>query len=287
MQDAIKGIAQAISLSVYPWQKVLMAMIQTAFDVSCDHPIRRFLVMAGFLSMAEEWVEFDGRWRKRLAEDDLPYFHMQRFAHCGTHPQKPFNSTWIGQEARRMALMRDLLDIICDHVHYKFAVAVQLDALDALTPETRDAEFGSTPLAVAGSFIVGLVANWKKIENWQTRPEYFFEDGDVDKGTLMKVIKETTGTDPIFRPKVDNPAKGIVAFTPLQAADILAFEVKKVADEIGRVLPPDFRFRFPYEQLHKIRGESRLFSLAGVPVADMLAKVDRYFIDNPLGTNVQ
>ena len=287
MWDPIKGIAQAISLSVYPWQKVLMAMIQTAFDVSYDHPRSRFLVMAGFLSSAEEWVEFDGKWRKRLADDGLPYFHMTAFAHCGTHPQKPFDKTWIGKEERRKALIRDLLNITLDHAYYKFAVVVQKDAFDNLTPDIRAAQLGGTQLAMAGSFIVGLVANWKKIENYQTKPEYFFEDGDIDKGTLMKVIKDKTGADPIFRPKVDDPDKGVVTFTPLQAADIFAYEVKQVADEIGHILPMDFRFRFPYTQLHKIRGEPRIFNLDGASVAEMLGRVDQYFIENPLSKNVQ
>ncbi len=103
----------------------------------------------------------------------------------------------------------------------------------------------------------------------------------------MEAMKKHTGVYPIFKPKKDKPEDGIIGFTPLQAADILAYETKRVAHEVGRKLPMDFRFRYPYEQLRSIRGEPTLYNLDGARVAEMWAKVNNHFVNNPLGGTVQ
>jgi hypothetical protein len=99
-------------------------------------------------------------------------------------------------------------------VYHKFAVAVMSDSLEGLSEEARNA-FAPTALAAAGKFCAGLVYSWKARNKYQqTHPEFVFEDGDLDKGTLMKTLKELNGTDPVFRPKKDNLAQDILAFTP-------------------------------------------------------------------------
>src|SRR5450759_1206912 len=82
-------------------------MLTTAFDISNDEPDHQFLVIAGFVSNAERWKDFDEEWRKRLAVDGLDYFHMQPFAQS----TRMFKG-WDKQEPRRRRLIGDLLDII-------------------------------------------------------------------------------------------------------------------------------------------------------------------------------
>ena len=202
-----------------------MAMLTGAFDVSQDQPNRRFLIMAGFISDAGRWADFDRKWRERLAADDLPYFHMNLFAQS-----KRIFRGWEKQEDKRRKLLCDLLDIIVEHAYHKFATAVLVEAFGRLSLEVRK-EFAPTPIAAAGRFIAGLVFRWRDRERYRGVPEFVFEDGDEDRGSLIDVMKELTGKEPIFRPKKDDPEKQIVAFTPLQAADILAYEVKQITDE--------------------------------------------------------
>jgi hypothetical protein len=255
-----------------------MVMLTAAFDVSQDHPHKRFLVMAGFVSSAESWAEFEQEWRSRLAQDGLSWFHMYSFAHSINQ----FDG-WRHQEARRRKLLSDILDITSGHAYQKFGCVIEADAFSMLNPETRD-KFAETAIAAAGKFCVGFVLGWKHRERYvQKFPEFVFEDGDLGKGTLMKAVKELTGRDPIFRAKKDDPSKGIEAFTPLQASDILAYEIKKITDTLGQTLPDDFRFRFPYEQLSRIPGEPRILNFESVPIGDMLFKVDQYFEEHPPG----
>ena len=55
---------------------------------------------------------------------------------------------------------------------------------------------------------------------------YVFEAGDRHRGRLMQRMEQDAFPPPIFRPKKDVVRDGVLCpgFTPLQAADILAYE---------------------------------------------------------------
>jgi hypothetical protein len=231
-----------------------MVMLRTAFDASVEKPSERFLVLAGFISDDEAWKEFDIEWRKRLAVDDVPYFHMNPFA----MRQRHFKG-W--SEDRRQALLGDLLGILSSTVYYKFGVVVDAQAVRDLCDLFEYPNI--TMLEVAGSLMVMEVEQWRVRNNYQNSAEHVFEDGDVGKGRLSNAVKMATGKTPIFKPKKDIPEKGIVGFTPLQASDILAYEIKKAASNAslqdGRV-PRDYVFRFPYQELNRIQGQPHMWS---------------------------
>jgi hypothetical protein len=269
------------------WERALMAMLTTAFDISVDQPAKRFLVMAGFVSEAKAWEEFDKSWRSRLAKDNLSYFHMQRFAHATTHPTKPFDKSWIGKETRRQKLISDLLDIIQSHAFRKFGVVVQSEAAKSLSATFQ---YEMREIEVAGRMMAIEVESWRVREKFSNRVEHIFEDGDDGKGQLEETVRFVNGVRPIFRAKKDNPDKGIVGFTPLQAADILAFEIKKAADDAsfknGQV-PNSYQFRFPYTQLNTILGQPRMWNMGSSSDVDEISRVDRHFQNNPLPEYMQ
>jgi hypothetical protein len=106
----------------------------------------------------------------------------------------------------------------------------------------------------------------------------------------MKAINTATGSDPIFRSKKDIPDRNIIGFTPLQPADILAFEIKKLASEVSLKngqIPMGHAFRFPWQQLNRIQGQPRLWDIGSSSESDGLAGVYRYFIEHPFGGAVQ
>jgi len=160
-----------------------MVMLRTAFDCSKDR-FDKYFIMAGFVSSADEWTEFDPKWRARLALDGLPYFHMNPFAHCGTHPQKPFDRTWIGKESRRRALISDLLDLISQHAWRKFGCILPADSLMLFSDIARE-NFVPTLIATAGRLIWSDVEVWRRREKFQQPARMVFEDGDEQKGSLI------------------------------------------------------------------------------------------------------
>jgi hypothetical protein len=247
--SAIEHIARICSLSC--WKDVLMAMLTTAFDCSQDKQ-RKYFVMAGFVSSAAEWSEFDKEWRERLAIENLPYFHMNRFAHS----LAPFDATWRKNETRRRALLSDLLDMIAHRAWRKFGCIIPLDSFRLFSDESKR-HFVPSLIATAGRLIWPELEIWRRREGYREPARLVFEDGDAEKGTLIEAIKHVTGRSPSFESKKDIPEKSIVGFTPLQAADILAYEIQKVTQAEG------FRFdekpfRFPYQQLEKTQGDIRM-----------------------------
>jgi hypothetical protein len=259
-----------------------MAMLTAAIDCSSDKD-RKYFVMAGFVSSAEEWVAFDSEWRARLAKDSLPYFHMNRFAHACTHPQPPFDKTWIGQDKRRESLLSDLLDIIHLHAWRKFVCMLPMNVLDAFSFDSRLYYIPSL-IALAGQLMWTEIETWRRRDKWANQVELVFEQGDEDVGTLINAMKAASGVIPAFRHKKDNPEKGIVAFTPLHAADILAYEVQKLVGKEGR--PVDEPFRFPYYQLEKILGGINLLSERAAAIQEKTLSVLEYFRKNPLNSGI-
>jgi len=254
-------------------------MLTAAVDCSKDKA-NTYFVMAAFVSSAEEWTTFDAYWRARLAKDSLPYFHMNPFAHATTHPQKPFDKTWIGQENRRKALLADLLDIIHSHAWRRFICMLSMNVLDSFSLDSRRTYIPSL-IAFAGQLLWTEIERWRREEKWANQVEMVFEQGDDDVGTLMDAFRRGTGVIPSFRHKKDNPEKGIVGFTPLQAADILAYESQKLVEMEGR--PKGTPFRFPYEQLDKIPGSMNLMADRGAKVYQDLFSILQQFDKNPLG----
>ena len=253
MYSVIEHLSCVLSLA--NWEGVPLTMLTTAFDVSEQQPERRYLVMAGFISEAKVWTEFDELWRRRLALDGLTYFHANPLAQS----QGEYKG-WDKQPGRAEALLADLVDIITAQAFRKFGIVVQSDTVPALA-DIQQIEL--TMIRVAGSIIVGEVEEWAAREKYRIRPEYVFEDGDRDQKTLRYAVKRITGVSPSFRFKRDNPKRKIIAFTPLQAADLLAYLLKKVEDAQGP-LPQDYRFILPYQNLEKMLGQPKVFNLESV-----------------------
>jgi hypothetical protein len=183
-----------------------MAILTTAFDASMEEPSKRFLVMAGFVSDAETWKEFDSAWRARLADDGIPYFHMNPFAMRQLH----FRG-W--SEDRRRELLGDLLGIISSNVYYKFGIVVEAEAMHDLRSIFKDRNIAM--LEVAGSMMTIEVEQWRIRNNYRNPAEHVFEDGDFGKGRLCNAVKAATGKTPSFRSKKDIPEQDIIGFTPL------------------------------------------------------------------------
>ena len=95
-------------------------------------------------------------------------------------------------------------------------------------------------------------------------------------------MTKATGKAPILQPKKDDPERGILGFTPFQAADILAYEIQKIIQLEGRRMPT--RFRIPYEELDKMSGDIRLFSETAAQIQQSALMIMEYFKAHHLGS---
>jgi hypothetical protein len=216
-------------------------MLTAACEARMDRR-RAFLSVGGFVSSAAGWMAFDGEWRDRLAQEGLSYFHMAEFADS-VGDFEPLKK----QQERRRGLLKDLLGIIASHAYRKFGVTVAVKAADAEFADENKLEYAPNALALAGELVCGQAMFWAREEGFPM-PEFVFADGDLGRGKLAEQIKVLTGVMPTFRAKKDAPQ--IKAFTPLQAADILVYEMST----LNRQGTPRVTFSYPFHELNRMPG---------------------------------
>lgn len=247
----IEHLAKTVWLS--SWRTGSFAMLTACFDAS-GHPKQKSLLVAGFVASVSDWLDFDAAWYARLGEDGLPYFHMQEFAQS----DGIFSEGWKGDESRRRSLLGDLYKIIHSHVYRKFGSAVLNPELNRTLSAKAQQEFNLSAYGLAGRGVVENVMQWIASEGIQPA-EFVFEKGDLNHGHLVNLLTEEGLPVPSFKPKRNTPTKyglTIPGFSPLQAADILAYEYRLVLER-DAASPT----RWGYEQFDKMPGEIRKYSL--------------------------
>lgn len=191
--------------------------------------------------------------------DGLEYFHMVDFASC----RKQFRTGWREDEPRRRSLYSDLIGIINSHVYRQFASVIESDQFGKLSPENRK-EYSLNSYVLACRTCAAEITRWKTREGLDHVPTGFaFEDGDIGRGMLTKRFLEDGYPEPTFLPKRDTARSDgtmINGYTPLQAADILAYELHKPYRDILSGKPQTEKFRWGFEQLSKIPGVPGYYS---------------------------
>src|SRR2546425_12440535 len=156
-----------------------MAMLMTGFDAGGHESDQPFMVVAGFISTAANWINFSRDWRPRLTEAGIRDFHMNKFLH-----------------PKRRPLVRGLADIILRHSFRKFSVIVKIEAIP---PSFRT--FRLNAYALAGRIAAANVTMWQLQEWPAAQVGYVFEDGDKGKGLLMEKMRGGRFAAPIFLPR--------------------------------------------------------------------------------------
>lgn len=195
-----------------------------AFDASGKEDLR-CIVVAGFVSSAKDWQAFHEAWTKRLSDDGLTYFHMTEFAHS----QGAFENGWRDNKPRRDQLFGDLVGIIQSHAYRSFSCTVEYEQFFNLSTDNQK-EFAMCAYSLAGRTCLRHISDWMKREpGLSSMPiGYAFEEGDEGAGMLSERMWKDGYPRPHFLPKKDRLDKDgapVNAYTPLQAADILAYEI--------------------------------------------------------------
>jgi hypothetical protein len=230
---------------------IVKARLVAAFDASGkeDQPC---IVVAGFLASHSDWQAFHTAWTERLGKDGIGYFHMVDFAAC----RKQFEG-WSLQEPRRQQLYGDLIGIIQSHVYRQFACVVENQQFGRISAVNRQ-EYRLNAYTLACRTCAADVRRWCSKSDFGDTPTGFaFEDGDIGKGMLTQRFREDGLPDPTFLPKKDMrkpDGTNIAGYTPLQAADILGWELNKPYRDMLAGKPRIERFRWGFEQLGQIPG---------------------------------
>jgi hypothetical protein len=202
-------------------------MFTACFDAGGKEDVHPCITVSGFVAPANAWIEFDEKWKARLHQDRLTYFHMVDFAHSNNE----FSVGWKGNEPRRRKLLDDLMVIIKSNVSRKFSVSIGSGSLEQHISQELKEHYLLTGFVVAARVCAGKVRSWAARERIGTPIRFVFEDGDKGKGKLIERFEYDGFGTPDFQYKRDTTIKGIFhpAFTPLHAADWLAYEMFQVS----------------------------------------------------------
>ncbi len=218
------------------WREVRLAMFSAYFDAAGDSR-QSAVVVAGFVSSATQWVEWENEWIPRLKRDNLDCFHGKELARWDSR--------------KRAALINDLSEIICPNVAYKTAIAVVCSQVESVFSEDERKRWGVNPYSIAGRTVATVMRRWC-VTGSKVMPELVFERGDQGRDGLTAWLVREGYAEPIFRPKkrYTDRKSGIVhePAIPLQAADLLAY----AAAQRLKVYLRDGHINLEFERLPRI-----------------------------------
>lgn len=189
------------------------------FDAAGKNNGSGVLVVAGIVAPVKKWVRFDRKWKEVLDSENIQCFHMTDFA-----SSRGEFEPWNGDRERRGLFWSRLLKVITDTANKMFWVAIELDAWRSVNRDYQLEETFHTPYSMCG--FTAVIASLKWARKRKKIPiEFFFEDGDDGREGLRKLCaREDIG--PIF---------GSKRLQPLQAADLLAWKARTLANNAFRL----------------------------------------------------
>jgi hypothetical protein len=198
-------------------------MLVGYFDESYTHPPSpRVYTLAGYISTDKQWVKFEREWGQVLSDAAIPFFHMTTF-----EARRKEYAGWSNE--KRIQILRRLHAIIKKRVFAGFAVSVVMSDYEEIMSDEVIGYFGNHHQFVTIA-CMQYISNWLRTQNYKEPISYVFESGsgfDADVVRLIEsIINDEKVADVYLAGSCTIENKRMLL--PLQAADILAYEVTKV-----------------------------------------------------------
>jgi hypothetical protein len=252
-------------------------MIYTVYlDESGTHQGAKSLIVAGYLALEEEWTAFELEWRAALSDYQVAAFHATDFA----NQVAPFDG-WSSK--KRLEFFESLTSIIARHAWAGYAVFIPIDRYTKAVSE-RAAKMLGGPYGLAALRLFFDVADTLRAVDPMAEIAYVLEDGARGKGQILKVYELKQQYDNLRIRSLRFGTKD--HFVPLQAADVLAYELyREHTRQIdGNVWPSRWSYLRPLGRLPCIGGViseaetaswSRIAEAAEIHNPDLSPKVAR------------
>lgn len=211
-----------------------MAFVTAYFDESYKSPNPSVYTVAGYISTDRRWIKFQkawmallnqevkAQWRKVYGPDKPLIFHMTDF----NNPHNKIYGNW--KPEKKNWFLGELHKIIKKSYIRSFASGVIVADYDELSDEQKYA-IGSTHLFVSIN-CAKQIAGWAERENRQHPILYVFEKGHAEGNALKNKFSDLNSEMQQFYRLTEPDSFTLMDkrnMPPLQAADVLAFEVRK------------------------------------------------------------
>jgi hypothetical protein len=198
--------------------KGLFAMLTCYFDDAGgkDHG---YTVVAGWVASVDQWEGFTDEWEDLLKEYSLAEFTMKECAQW----RGPFKC-WCEDQRRSFTLRA--CQVLKTYVQYGFASIVQHPEYRNVNKSYSLREYTRSEYALAGITVVRDACDWAAKNHPGTPIEFIFHQGTPGFGGLSELMFDELKCTPIFKPAREQ--EGPRPVIPLQVADFLAYEVRKI-----------------------------------------------------------
>jgi hypothetical protein len=209
----------------------LVAAFTAYFDESGTHQGAPALCVAGYVSTAEQWEDFEDEWNEALVQYNIPFFHMTDF-NAGQGPYRDW------PQEQRQPRLRKLTQIINRHTSLLVGAMIRMQDYLELSQEDRDT--CDSPYRVAAMQCSMEIAHWIEAKHHGAEVNIIFELGAAGMGKLTDffrdVMKDAQAQALLRVLSVEFRDKR--KFVPLQAADIVA---NTLYQNLPRALGSDVR----------------------------------------------
>lgn len=204
------------------------------------------VAVSGYLATPKQWSNFQKEWKIVLDIAGIPYFHMTDFV----ARVKEYKG-WT--QEKRDEIYQALLAVIQRNVMYGIGALVLLsDYREVINTEFRQAVVGQ-PFTFCSKMCLFAAAQWAERVGYKDSIRYVFDDGDQHKQDILKAHTHACTDEELSA--FYRFSTGSLTFghkdkvTPIQAADILAYEMYK---EMYRNVYPSEPKRYTRRSMHAL-----------------------------------
>jgi hypothetical protein len=225
-------------------------MWQAFIDESGDREHSPVLVLAGWIAPFENWKKFTVDWGDMLTmRPSIEYFKMDE-ADGADGQFRDWNPERINERIARA------YRIIEDHVGFQASAIIDIAAFDRVFPpfvdeKSRKRKFYN-PYYVAFQGIISSIARHRYDQGLNEKIDFIFDKREMEKKNIRDAwdllkerfnedTKSMMGSDPRFEDDKE--------FLPLQAADLLAWWIRRMATEESDGIQ---KFDFPWKPTRSI-----------------------------------
>jgi hypothetical protein len=199
-------------------------------DESGTHRESLNLVLAGYVATTDQWSSFETEWKSALIEFGINFFHMADFA----NKAPPYN-TWTKYE--RGIRFKRLIEIINNHITCSVGVILpKLEYAAAMGKAYRfipGHAYGFAANYLAAQVPSALIGYF---QDYDSKIAYVFDAGVEYQSEVIKSIKDALNDEMMNVLRImsvsTQRAKDCM---PLQAADILAYELYRLGPHLANV----------------------------------------------------
>jgi len=243
---AIPYLEEALALAFpcnIPKEGRLLMIFHAYLDDSGTHEGSGTVALAGYLSTASRWLQFESEWRNALSDFGIDMFRMSKFAN-----RVDVFEDWTEDE-RRHRLQR-LIEIINRNAGMSVGVGIRKQLFDSIFSEKAKAYAGGAYGVAFACILIELANEIPKVHP-EAQVAYVLESGTPGAGEVLRIFQENMKSRSYakeFR-LLSLRFADKRRFLPLQAADIVAYELYKHLPK-QPTMPSDARY--PLRELSKI-----------------------------------